>query len=59
MNTKLTLKIDEPVIESAKQFARAHHTSLSKVGELAGVLKDKKVSVSKSDYINYLEEKYK
>ncbi|MCI5145874.1 MAG: hypothetical protein D3923_10190 [Candidatus Electrothrix sp. AR3] len=67
--------------ESAKRFARTHHTSLSKlaetyfktitreaappkrisgvVGELAGVLKNKEASLSKNDYIDYLEEKYK
>lgn len=33
MNTKLTLKMDQSVIESAKLFARAHHTSLSKLVE--------------------------
>ena len=82
MNAKLTLKMDDAVIASAKRFARAHHTSLSKlaetyfktitreavpqkkvsgvVGELAGLLKNKEVvSTSKSDYIDYLEEKYK
>ena len=82
MNAKLTLKMDDSVIASAKRFARTHHTSLSKltetyfktitreaalqkrvsgvVGELAGLLKNKEVgSTSKSDYIDYLEEKYK
>ncbi|MCP4681083.1 MAG: hypothetical protein GY864_01970 [Desulfobacterales bacterium] len=81
MNAKLTLKMDDSVIESAKLFARIHHTSLSKltetyfktitreevpqkrvtgvVGELAGLLKNKDVVSSKSDYIDYLEEKYK
>jgi len=81
MNAKLTLKMDDSVIESAKRFARSHHTSLSKlaetyfktitreatpqkrvsgvVGELAGLLKNKDVVSSKSDYIDYLEEKYK
>jgi len=80
MNTKLTLKIDNSVIESAKLFAKAHNTSLSKlvesffkritrkettqkrvtgvVGELAGLLKDKDVVAGKSDYIDYLEDKY-
>lgn len=33
MNTKLTLKIDDSVIESAKLFAQAHNTSLSKLAE--------------------------
>jgi hypothetical protein len=81
MNAKLTLKMDDSVIESAKRFARTHHTSLSKlaetyfktitreaapqkrvsgvVGELAGLLKNKEVVSSKSEYIDYLEEKYK
>ncbi len=80
MRTKLTLKIDNSVIESAKLFAKAHNTSLSKlaesffktisreetsqkrvtgvVGELAGLLKDKNIVAGKSDYIDYLENKY-
>lgn len=33
MNAKLTLKMDDSVIESAKIFAKAHHTSLSKLTE--------------------------
>jgi hypothetical protein len=33
MNTKLTLKMDDSVIEEAKLFARSHHTSLSKLTE--------------------------
>ena len=33
MNIKLTLKMDDAVVESAKQFAKAHHTSLSKLAE--------------------------
>ena len=33
MDTKLTLKIDEQVIHSAKKFAKLHHTSLSKMTE--------------------------
>ncbi len=33
MNAKLTLKIDDSVIASAKQFAREHHTSVSKLVE--------------------------
>ena len=81
MNAKLTLKMDESVIESAKLFAHSHHTSLSKlaetyfksithqtsppkkvtgvVGELAGLLKNKDIVSSNSNYIDYLEEKYK
>ena len=81
MNAKLTLKMDEVVIQMAKQFAKTHRTSLSKlaetyfktltcdetpqkrpvgvVGELAGLLKGKDVGRAKSDYLDYLEEKYK
>ena len=33
MDAKLTLKIDERVIKSAKRFAKLHHTSLSKMTE--------------------------
>ena len=33
MGAKLTLKIDERVIKSAKRFAKLHHTSLSKMTE--------------------------
>lgn len=81
MSAKLTLQIDEQVIESAKIFAKNHQVSLSKlaenyfktlvqkegaqtpripgvVGELAGILKDKEIDNAKSDYIDYLEEKY-
>lgn len=29
--TKLTLRIEKPVIESAKDYAQHHHTSLSKL----------------------------
>ena len=81
MSTKLTLQIDEQVIESAKIFAKNHQLSLSEltenyfktlvqnegqqtvripgvVGELAGILKDKKIDDSKGGLINYLENKY-
>lgn len=38
--TKLTLRIEKPVIESAKQYAQHHHTSLSKlVAEFLRALK--------------------
>lgn len=33
MNAKLTLKLDDSVIASAKQFAREHQTSVSKLVE--------------------------
>jgi len=33
MDVKLTLKMDEKVIRSAKEFAKSHHTSLSKLTE--------------------------
>lgn len=33
MNAKLTLKMDDSVIASAKRFARSHNTSLSKLTE--------------------------
>jgi hypothetical protein len=33
MSTKLTLQMDEQVIESAKVFARNNHVSLSKLAE--------------------------
>lgn len=33
MSTKLTLNLDKSVIESAKDYARSHHTSLSKLIE--------------------------
>lgn len=33
MDTKLTLKLDKAVIARAKRFAKAHHTSVSKMVE--------------------------
>jgi hypothetical protein len=33
MNAKLTLSLDRDVIEQAKEFARSHHKSLSKLIE--------------------------
>ena len=33
MDTKLTLKLDQAVIARAKRFAKAHHTSVSKMVE--------------------------
>ena len=29
--TKLTLRVDEPIVEAAKAYARQHNTSLSKL----------------------------
>ncbi|MBI4352901.1 MAG: hypothetical protein HY593_03150 [Candidatus Omnitrophica bacterium] len=34
MNTKLTLKLENSVIQQAKSYARAHHISLSKMIEI-------------------------
>lgn len=31
MDTKLTLKLNQPVIERAKEYARSHNTSLSSI----------------------------
>jgi hypothetical protein len=33
MNAKLTLSLDRDIIEQAKEFARSHHKSLSKLIE--------------------------
>lgn len=33
MNTKLTLKLDDIIIEKAKEYAKKQHTSLSKMIE--------------------------
>jgi hypothetical protein len=33
MNTKLTLNLDKNIIESAKDYAKSNHTSLSKLIE--------------------------
>lgn len=80
MNTKLTLNINQNVVEEAKTYAKENHVSLSKLIEnylhsltkknkkkskttplvesLTGVIKlnDKD---DKTEYLNYLEEKYK
>ncbi len=80
MNTKLTLNINQNVVEDAKTYAKENHVSLSKLIEnylhsltkknkkrskttplvesLTGVIKlnDKD---HKTEYLNYLEEKYK
>ena len=80
MNTKLTLQLNQEVIEQAKQYAKAQNTSLSKLVEsiLSKLVNEKKgVEISplvkslsgvislptdynhKSDYADYLAEKYK
>ena len=79
MNTKLTLRLDDHLIASAKEYSAKTGKSVSKivsdffviiknekleeknsitptVQSLKGVLKN--TAVSKSDYKNYLEEKY-
>jgi len=79
MNTKLTLRLDDHLIASAKEYSAKTGKSVSKivsdffviikneklkennsitplVQSLKGVLKN--TDVSKSDYKNYLEEKY-
>ena len=79
MNTKLTLRLDDHLIASAKEYSAKTGKSVSKivsdffviiknekleeknsitptVQSLKGVLKN--IAVSKSDYKNYLEEKY-
>lgn len=33
MNTKLTLMLDKQVIDKAKDYAKSHHTSISKMVE--------------------------
>ena len=79
MNTKLTLRLDDHLIASAKEYSAKTGKSVSKivsdffviikneklkennsitptVQSLKGVLKN--TAVSKTDYKNYLEEKY-
>jgi antitoxin component of RelBE/YafQ-DinJ toxin-antitoxin module len=79
MNTKLTLRLDDHLITSAKEYSAQTGKSISKivadffviikneklpasgsttptVQSLQGILKN--TDVSKSDYKNYLEEKY-
>ena len=50
MNTKLTLNLDKDIIESAKDYAKNNHTSLSKLIEnyLNSLIikEDKKVKIS-------------
>ena len=79
MNTKLTLRLDDHLIASAKEYSAKTGKSVSKivsdffviikneklkknksttptVQSLKGILKN--TNVAKSDYKNYLEEKY-
>ena len=79
MNTKLTLRLDDHLIASAKEYSAKTGKSVSKivsdffviikneklkennsitptVRSLKGILKNN--DVTKSDYKNYLEEKY-
>ena len=81
MNAKLTLSLDRDIIEQAKEFARSHHKSLSKliegylrqvarsddgakqltplVAKLSGVIDARKLGDNKSDYTDYLMDKYR
>ncbi len=79
MNTKLTLRLDDHLIKSAKEYSAKTGKSVSKivsdffviiknekleennsitptVQALKGILKN--ANISKTDYHNYLEEKY-
>jgi hypothetical protein len=79
MNTKLTLRLDDHLIASAKEYSAKTGKSVSKIVSdffviikneklkknnpitptvlsLRGILKN--TDMSKSDYDNYLEEKY-
>lgn len=81
MDTKLTLKLDEGVIEKAKEYAKANKISLSDLIEnylqkltdeesgkkkitqlvksLSGVVRLPKDFKEKSEYTEYLTNKYK
>ncbi len=79
MNTKLTLRLDDHLIASAKEYSAKTGKSVSKiVSDLFVIIKNEKLKknnpitptvhslkgilkntdMSKSDYDNYLEEKY-
>ena len=79
MNTKLTLRLDDHLIASAKEYSAKTGKSVSKiVSDLFVIIKNEKLKentpitptvqslrgilkntdISKSDYKNYLEEKY-
>lgn len=81
MNAKLTLSLDRDIIEQAKEFAKSHHQSLSKliegylrqvahpddvskrvtplVAKLSGVIDARKLGDHKSEYADYLADKYR
>ncbi|QNL50594.1 hypothetical protein H8S90_03020 [Olivibacter sp. SDN3] len=55
-NTKLTLNIRDRVINNAKAYAKAHHTSLSKIVEhyLASLSEDKVPDAEVSPWVREL-----
>ncbi len=81
MDTKLTLNVDRAIIEKAKDYAKSHKISLSRLIEsyLASLItkKDSEIEITplveslsgvidldesfdyKSDYTDYLMDKYK
>lgn len=81
MDTKLTLNVDKVIIEKAKDYAKSHKISLSRliesylasliskkgndieitplVDSLSGVIDLNKDFDYKSDYTDYLMDKYK
>ena len=81
MDTKLTLSVDKAIIEKAKDYAKSHKISLSRLIEsyLASLIsrKDSDIAITplveslsgvielnddfdfKSEYSDYLNEKYK
>lgn len=56
MNTKLTLKLNESVIEQAKQYAKEHNISLSKMIEnyLQAITEKKKKEIKISPLVESL-----
>ena len=59
METKLTLRLNESIIENAKEYARAQNVELTPlVKELSGVMKVSTDFDYKKDYSDYLENKY-
>lgn len=81
MDKKLTLSLDDSIIERAKKYAKSHNVSVSKLIEsylrsltsktlgvseitplvesLSGVIKMDENQDYKSDYTNFLMDKYK